>query len=80
MFCKVNYVFRGLQKESEIRVVGMDPKSQKLIIGRNGLPQGLPISPLIATLALELRDMPKGLIMYADDGIFVGDNQDEYFD
>lgn len=47
------------------------------IIMREGLPQGLGISPLLATLAIEMFEPPKGLIMYADDGIFVGAGQKE---
>jgi len=38
---------------------------------RTGLPQGLSISPILATLVLELVQPPKGLVMYADDGIFI---------
>lgn len=44
---------------------------------REGLPQGLGISPLLATLAIEMFEPPKGLIMYADDGIFVGTKEKE---
>lgn len=47
------------------------------IILRNGVPQGLPISPLLATLALEVTSTPKNLVMYADDGLIFGDNEDE---
>jgi hypothetical protein len=39
---------------------------------RKGLPQGLSLSPLLATMVLELFKAPKGLFMYADDGIFIG--------
>jgi len=57
-----------LNPETELRV---DKKSKagdiKLI--RTGLPQGLSVSPLLATLVLELSKVPKALIMYADDGV-----------
>lgn len=43
-------------------------KERKLIV-REGLPQGLSVSPLLSTLVLELLKAPKGLVMYADDGI-----------
>jgi hypothetical protein len=48
----------------------------KDIIVREGLPQGLSISPLLATLALESTKTPRNLLMYADDGLIFG-NSDE---
>lgn len=44
----------------------------KPMMRRTGLPQGLSISPVLATLALELLNPPKGLVMYADDGLVMG--------
>jgi len=34
-----------------------------------GVPQGLPLSPLLATLVLEKTLLKFGAIMYADDGL-----------
>lgn len=45
-------------------------------ITRTGVPQGLAMSPLLATLAVEWLDPPKGLVMYADDGVVVRDDRD----
>ena len=36
------------------------------------MPQGLPLSPLAATVALENEVNMKELVLYADDGILVG--------
>jgi hypothetical protein len=49
---------------------------KKPVIMRNGVPQGLPISPLLATLALEVTKTPPGLVMYADDGLIFGENRE----
>jgi len=48
----------------------------KPIMRRTGLPQGLSISPILATLALELLNPPKGLVMYADDGLVMGQTKE----
>jgi len=42
---------------------------------RRGLPQGLSLSPLLATMVLELFKPPKGLFLYADDGLFIGTSE-----
>lgn len=40
------------------------------VIGRNGLTQGTPYSPVAANLALEsVGNKPEGLVLYADDGV-----------
>jgi hypothetical protein len=41
------------------------------------LPQGLPLSPLAATISLENEVDTKGLVLYADDGILIG-GEDEF--
>jgi len=47
----------------------MEMKYKDMIV-RNGLPQGLSISPLLATLVLENSGAPvQNLVMYADDGL-----------
>ena len=43
---------------------------------RTGLPQGLSVSPILATLAIELLEPPKGLVMYADDGLVMGQTRE----
>jgi len=68
------YVFEELKTETElIRVDYRHWKNKnKLCIYRRGVPQGLPLSPLAATMALENEvNMPE-LVLYADDGILVG--------
>jgi len=47
---------------------------EKPLIYRNGMPQGSPLSPVLATVALENWEFPEGLILYADDGIYIGDD------
>jgi hypothetical protein len=42
------------------------------MIYRSGLPQGLPLSPLAATISLENEVNMKELVLYADDGILIG--------
>lgn len=44
---------------------------------RTGLPQGLSMSPILATLAIELLEPPKGLVMYADDGLIISDSNNK---
>ena len=44
---------------------------------RLGLPQGLSMSPLLATMVLELITPPSGLTMYADDGLIIGGKADK---
>jgi hypothetical protein len=68
------YTFGELLQESEL--IKVDYKhwkaKNKQAIYRSGMPQGLPLSPLAATIALEnVIEMPE-LTLYADDGILVG--------
>lgn len=42
------------------------------MIYRSGLPQGLPLSPLAATISLENEVDTNELVLYADDGILIG--------
>jgi len=51
-------------------------RKERLMIRREGMPQGLSVSPLLSTLAIELLEPPKGLIMYADDGLHLSKNGD----
>jgi len=49
------------------------------LIVRSGLPQGLSISPILATLMIEIIKPPKGLVMYADDGLFITNEESEVY-
>jgi len=44
------------------------------VIMRLGTPQGSPMSPVLSTLVLELKEIPKEITMYADDGVYIGEN------
>lgn len=74
----VGYKFEELQKEAELTCTEI--KGVKHII-RRGLPQGLSLSPLLCTLAVEQFSPPKGTFMYADDGVFIGNEEElkEFF-
>jgi len=74
MLIQVEYKFKHLEKEKELVMDGQVEHNGRMLphIVRRGLPQGLSISPLLATIALELFKPPKGLFMYADDGIYIG--------
>jgi hypothetical protein len=66
--------------EQEMLELGGGPKldkktnTYKPVYLRKGMPQGSPVSPILATLACDMTNPPKGLTMYADDGIFVGED------
>jgi len=45
---------------------------------REGLPQGLSISPVLATLTMEMFKNPEELTLYADDGVYIGNNIDKF--
>jgi hypothetical protein len=66
-----------LRDDKELRYMG-ERKSkggvEKALIYRNGMPQGSPLSPILSTVALENWEFPEGLILYADDGIYIGDD------
>lgn len=61
----VEYRWDTLKRESELHW-----EKQENIIDRTGLPQGLSLSPVLCTWALEHYCRPKNLVMYADDGIY----------
>jgi len=69
------YVFEELKPETELHRINdyTHHKYKKAIpIYRTGVPQGLPLSPVAATMALENEvNMPE-MVMYADDGILIG--------
>jgi hypothetical protein len=49
-------------------------KTKKPVLYRKGMPQGSPLSPVLATVSLENWEFPEGLILYADDGVFIGED------
>lgn len=63
----------NLQAEKELKLYGKKKigKKEVPIIIRSGMPQGLPISPVVSTLVLEQYGPPKNLVMYADDGVLL---------
>jgi len=87
----ITYVFDDLKPEHElvrkyeVKEKVYDPKEKRLVdsykdlITRQGLPQGLSFSPLLANLVLENTGAPvKSLVMYADDGLLFGDDPQSY--
>lgn len=50
-------------------------KHDKKVVERFGVPQGLALSPLLASLVVE-KGAPKNLVMYADDGLVFGSSKD----
>lgn len=72
----IRYQFKKLEEDHDQELIKMyDLKRNKKIVPkiyRDGMPQGSPLSPILATLALENWEYPKGLTIYADDGIFIG--------
>jgi len=78
---EIRYEYKSLEKESELQCAGktMEKNGKKIdVITREGVPQGLSISPLLATLAMEIYQPPKGLFMYADDGLYIGPNMKRF--
>lgn len=73
------YIYDNLKVETEL--IRVDTKfwkakrkngTYKDSIYRSGVPQGLPLSPLAATIALENEVNMEELVLYADDGILIG--------
>jgi hypothetical protein len=82
MLLKIEYIFKDLEKENELSFYGFkSQKNGKLIplILRSGLPQGLSMSPLLSTLAMEFVPEHKGNKMYADDGLFMDNDPEEFY-
>jgi hypothetical protein len=71
------YTFKKLRTETElIHVPGKHWRGRGKMIYRSGLPQGLPLSPLAATISLENVIDTNGLVLYADDGILIGGEEE----
>lgn len=73
---KIN--FKELKEEAEL--VKVESKGKKPLLVRKGLPQGSPVSPVLATIACDMSAPPKGTTMYADDGVFIGKDLTEFDD
>jgi len=54
-----------------MRVTSGPRISGKMVMSRKGLPQGLSISPILATAVLKFLPKLEGLVMYADDGLII---------
>jgi len=86
---RIAYVFDEIKEEAELKVIGKKAKwkvkpgdkkptmTLKPWLKRSGLPQGLSMSPLLSSLALEITNYPKNLVMYADDGLIFGDTPEK---
>jgi len=66
-----------LPEEKEIRVAPPDRHLRKPKVSRRGLPQGLSISPILATSVLDSFKKLEGLVMYADDGIIIREKAED---
>lgn len=60
-----------ISTDSGFQIYGSFKESRPIYV-RKGVPQGLPLSPVLATLTCEIPGAPKGTIMYADDGLYIG--------
>jgi hypothetical protein len=69
----VVYRYDTIEEEAELKIsqIGNGPAH----ILREGLPQGLSLSPLLCTLAVEQFKPPVGTFMYVDDGVFIGNKE-----
>lgn len=76
MILDVRYRFKELLAESELEYLGSIKRKKRIypLIFRRGLPQGLSMSPLLATLGQELLPMHEHNTAYADDGLFITDS------
>lgn len=81
MLLKVEYIFDDIEKENELTVYGVKQIKNKLypLILRSGLPQGLSMSPLLSTLAQEFAPVHPGNKAYADDGLFLSKDPEEFY-
>jgi len=64
-----------LPKENEIEVNPPSGATKRKIF-RKGLPQGLSVSPILATMVLDSYPKLEGLVMYADDGLIIREKPD----
>lgn len=78
---KVEYIFDSLEKENELSFYGFKKIKNRTypLILRSGLPQGLSMSPLLSTLAQEFVPSPEGNKAFADDGLFLSEDPEEFY-
>jgi hypothetical protein len=62
----------------EVRIKGRNQIVDAPYIIREGLPQGLSISPVLATLTMEMFKNPEELVLYADDGVYIGNDMRKF--
>jgi len=81
MILKTYYRFDDLEKEEELSLIGLGKHRKKFLplVFRSGLPQGLSMSPLLTTLAQEFMPPHEGNFAYADDGIFMSEENEEFY-
>jgi len=83
LICNTNYKIDELKEESELKYIGTSKITVgkgRIInyIGRQGLPQGLNMSPLLAIIGLNMRPLDN-LVMYADDGVYLYDTDEDLY-
>lgn len=64
-------------KDAELHYWADNQAVTPRILRRKGLPQGLSLSPILATMAIDLSIPPKNLLMYADDGVYYYKTKEE---
>lgn len=62
----------------EVKIKGKSQWIDAPYIIREGLPQGLSISPVLATLTMEMFKNPEELTLYADDGVYIGNDMSKF--
>lgn len=75
VYNQIHYKFdrkvEDLPRDKELKVHLPLDKKLKPLIERNGLPQGLSVSPILATSVMAFLPKLEGLVMYADDGLII---------
>lgn len=79
---EIRYTFpreniRNLPADAEFRYVKGSLWKPKPKLVRTGLPQGLSISPILATMVVDSLPPLEGLVMYADDGLIIREKEED---
>jgi len=81
MIFGIRYTFdrdiRLIPEEAEFRLIGQKHWGPKPKLVRRGLPQGLSISPILATMVVDSLPAIDGLVMYADDGLILSEHKED---